>query len=331
MAVGLATALVTALAACSGSPAESPAPPTGSANSVRAPATGVGATSAASTGAQAASPAPSAASVSPAGWKACGTTTCKSATTPGAALAAILAEDRPLVVGFGEAHAQKGSEEIASTAWRATNELFGELGGKASDLVLELWIADPKCAPKAQAKVEKQQKQVTQTQAASNTNEYVVLAEKAKALGIQPHVIRPTCAEVDKLAKAGDDAVLEMLSMITEHMQKQVADLRSKPAAKDKIVLTYGGAMHNDLRPAEGREGWSFGPAVDAATDHRYVEIDLVVPEYVKDTPAWTGQRWYAGHLATTSDAGTTVIKSGERSYAIVMPRGVKRPRTASE
>lgn len=262
----------------------------------------------------------------PGGWRPCGDVTCRSIASPGAALAAIVADDEPLVIGLGEAHAQQGTEAIASTAWRATNQLLPELGGKASDLVLELWIPDKSCAPKAQAKVEKQQQEVTKTQATSNTNEYVVLAEKAKGLGIQPHVIRPTCAEVDRIAKAGDDAVLEMLSMITDHMKKQIVDLRGKPAAKDKIVVTYGGALHNDMQPGAGREGWSFGPAIDAATAHRYVEIDLVVPEYVKETPAWTGQRWYAAHQATKAESGTTLIKTGEHAYAIILPRGVGRP-----
>jgi hypothetical protein len=271
-------------------------------------------------------PRDAAAEKAPGTWKPCAEATCRSVASPGAALASILEGEKPLVVGFGEAHAQKGTEAIASTPWRTTHELLPELGGKASDLVLELWIPDKKCAPKAQAKVAEQQQEVTKTQATSNTNEYVVLAEKAKALGMQPHVIRPTCAEVDKIAKAGDDAVLEMLSMITDHMKRQIEDLRSKPAAKDKIVVTYGGALHNDLVPGPGREGWTFGPAIDAATGHRYVEIDLVVPEYVKDTPAWTGQRWYAAHQATKADAGTTVIKTGDHAYAIILPRGVGRP-----
>lgn len=270
------------------------------------------------------------------GWQPCGAPVggadagalaCRRFAGPAEALGAIVEVDRPMVLGLGEAHAQKGTEAVASTAWRMTNQLLPVLGGKAGHLVLELWVADGSCGKKQEEKVAQQQKPVTQNQAASNQNEYVTLAQKAKDLGIQPHVLRPSCADVEKVAKAGDDAVFEMLSIITKHMESKVVALRSQPGGNDRMVVTYGGAMHNDLAPQEGREAWSFGPSLAKATVDRYVEIDLVVPEYVKDTPAWTSQRWYPAWLvAKEGPADATVaVKVAPRSYAIVLPRGVKR------
>ena len=153
------------------------------------------------------------------------------------------------------------------------------------------------CIRDREEKVAQQQKPVTQNQAASNQNEYVTLAQKAKDLGIQPHVLRPSCADVEKVTRAGDDAVFEMLSIITKHMESKVTALRGQPGGGDRMVITYGGAMHNDLAPQEGREAWSFGPSLAKATVDRYVEVDLVVPEYVKDTPAWTSQRLSLIHI----------------------------------
>lgn len=262
------------------------------------------------------------------GWSGCGGLECKRFASPAAALAALVDVDKPHVLGLGEAHAQKGTEGIASTAARTTSELLPVLGGKANHLVLELWVPDASCSKKTQEKVVQQQKPVTQNQAASNQNEYVTLAEKAKALGIQPHVLRPSCAEVETIARAGDDAVLEMLTMITKHMEAKVLALRAQPGAADRMIVTYGGALHNDLVPQEGREDWSFGPAVSKATVDRYVELDLVVPEYIKDTPAWTGQRWYPAWQVikdATPPEATTAVRVAPRSYAFLLPRGVKR------
>ena len=55
----------------------------------------------------------------------------------------------------------------------------------------------------------------------------------------------------------------------------------------DRLVVAYGGAMHNDLLPREGRADFSFGPSLAEATGGQYVELDLVIPEQIKDTDAW--------------------------------------------
>ncbi len=315
-----------AAAACAGPTDAPPAAPEKSEPSRATPSPDPGASAAGAPAPGASSAGDASAPVGTA-WAPCGTSTCRHFATPDAALRAILDEEKPLVVGFGEAHAQKGTETIASTAARTTAQLLPVLGGRASDVVLELWIADGKCGAKQEKKVAEQQKEVTAPQAATNTNEYVVLAERAKALAIQPHVIRPSCADVDKVAKAGENGVLEMLTIITQHMEAKVVALRARPGAEAKLITTYGGAMHNDLAPKEGREGWSFGPALAKATGDRYVEVDLIVPEYVKDTPAWTSQRWFAawGGEKEKGAVDTLAIRQGDRSYAIVLPRGVTK------
>ena len=51
----------------------------------------------------------------------------------------------PIVLAVGEAHAQKGTEGIASSTKRFTDAFLPLLAGKASDIVVELWAPDPKC------------------------------------------------------------------------------------------------------------------------------------------------------------------------------------------
>jgi hypothetical protein len=296
----LGLALLAACTACNGAaPVSDPASPAAStaaaASSAKA-STSTGASAAASVGASAS---PSASPSAGASSDPCGGLPCKELDDPAAAMDVLLAE-KPLFLAIGETHAQKGTEGVASTTARFTESLLPKLEKKASSLVLELWVADGKCGKEKEAHVEKQQKEVTKNQAESNQNEFVTLGEKAKALGVVPFILRPTCDEYDKIQKAGDDAVFEMLSMITRNMKSRAEKLfdESQKKSPDLMVVTYGGAMHNDVAPREGREQWSYAKDLSERAKGRYVELDLIVPEYVKDTDAWKSQPWYPAFKA---------------------------------
>ena len=58
--------------------------------------------------------------------------------------------------------------------------------------------------------------------------------------------------------------------------------------------------MHNDLAPAESLRQYSFGPELVGHDGGRYVELDLIVPEYVKPTEIWQKLPWYAAFQADT-------------------------------
>ena len=76
------------------------------------------------------------------------------------------------------------------------------------------------------------------------------------------------------------------------------AEVTKALPADNEPVLVYGGAMHNDLFPRAGHERWSFGPELDRVTAHRYVELDLIVPEMISESDAWMAQPWYADYDA---------------------------------
>jgi hypothetical protein len=227
-------------------------------------------------------------------------------------------EAAPLVLAIGETHAQKDVPGVASATKRFTEVFLPTLEGRASDLVLELWVANGACG-KQEKKVAVQQKEVTATQAETNQNEFVVLGNAANARKIKPHVLVPPCDEYARILDAGADDVDAMLSMIARLTERQIEGLL--PKAQGKMIVTYGGAMHNDAMPPEGREAWSFGPQAVAAAGGQYVELDLIVPELVKDTEAWRAQAWYARYDAKAHRGETLLFATGPRSYAIVFPR----------
>jgi hypothetical protein len=239
----------------------------------------------------------------------------------------VLAHD-PAILAIGEAHAQKGTEAITSATKRFTDSMVSLLENRASDLLVEAWAGDPKCQKEVK-QVASAQKPVQQAQAQQNPNEYVALGTRAKALGVQPHLLRPSCDDFASLADAGPDVVTESLGLIKRLTQSDATALfrRNETAKNGKVVVTYGGAMHNDLAPAESLRQYSFGPELSATTAGRYVELDLIVPEYVKATEVWQKLPWYA---AFSADPGPkdkpTLYRLAERSFVLVFASSAPRP-----
>ena len=251
----------------------------------------------------------------------CGALECRLFDTPEQAFSSVL-EKQPLILAVGEAHAQKGSEKVASATRRFTESLLPELRDKASDLVLELWLPDPRCIKQAK-RVEARQKPVTEAQAEGTQNEYVVFGKRSEAIGIRPHALRPTCEQYDAIIAAGDSDVGVMLTLVARQTALQAKSLvaRNLELKTSKLVVLYGGALHNDLEPRPGRESWSFGPELHALTEGRYVELDLIVPEFIKDTETWRALPWYAHFNPEKDPAKTTLFNPRPGSYVLIFPR----------
>jgi hypothetical protein len=194
-----------------------------------------------------------------------------------------------MVIGIGETHAQK-DKEGPSTTKLFTDELLPKVEGKSAHLILELWVANGSCGKK-EKEVQTKQKEVTQNQAETNQNEFITLGNAAKARGIEPHVLMPSCDEYAAILDAGAGDIDAMLTVIG----RLSADRIERASKKDpgKVVLAYGGAMHNDLSPRAGREAWSYGPRIARFTGNKYVELDLIKPQAIGDSPAWKEQPWY--------------------------------------
>lgn len=270
-------------------------------------------------------PAPAASPPLPADARACrghGDVECVQFPDATAAFRWILAHE-PLVLAIGEAHAQKGTEAIASAAKRFTDTMVPALQGRASDLLLEAWAGDPSCKQEVK-QVAKAHAPVKEAQAATNPNEYIEMGTRAKSLGVQPHLLRPTCADYTALAEAGDDVITASLALIKRLTLADVQTLygRNTAARNGKLVVTYGGAMHNDLAPSDALRAYSFGPELLERTGGRYVELDLIVAEYVKTNDVWRKLPWFAAWEAEPpAKDKATLYRLGPRSFAVLFPR----------
>lgn len=250
----------------------------------------------------------------------CGALPCELFDTPDAAFARVL-EDKPAVLAIGETHAPADAPKVASTTRRFTEAFLPKLEGRASDLVLELWVANARCNTAQQKReikqVASQQREVTQGQAQSNQTEFLALYNTARQKKMRAHLLVPDCNEYARILDAGVGDVDAMLSMIARLTGTKIEELLGGEHA---MIVAYGGAMHNDLSPRKGREAWSFGPRVSDKVGGQYVELDLIVPEFVGETDAWKSQPWYPHWKRGAQGAKTVLYTVRPGSYAMVFP-----------
>jgi hypothetical protein len=257
----------------------------------------------------------------PGAGRPCGDFGCRYFEAPLEAFTKVL-ESSPRVLAVGEAHALAGTEKIEPATRRFTRDFLPVLKDRASDIVVEVLIPNPKCR-KETAKARKEQKVVTERQAATDQNDYVALANAARALGIRAHALEPTCDDLARIGGDGQDAVAVSLDVVTRLSRETIERLyqRNLTANDFRLVVAYGGAMHNDSSPRPGREQWSFGPALGKLTDGRYVDVDLIVPEFISDSPAWKSLPWVGAFDPGAHPESTTLLSPAPGSFVLVFPR----------
>jgi hypothetical protein len=248
----------------------------------------------------------------------CGAFDCLAFATPGAAFDYVL-QSNPRVLAVGEAHAQDNTPGIRSSTRRFAEQLLPKLAGKAKHIVIELLLAN--CKQETVQGVKEQQAPVTEHQAKTNQNEFVTLGKVAQSFGIEPSGLTPDCPEYEAVVAAGQDAIPGLLRLVADQTTKEVEALLAKPDASADLILTYGGALHNDLYPRPGQEAWSFGPKLAADTQNRYVELDLIVPEFVKDTEAWRNLPWFAAFDREHLNGETLLYRPAPGSFALIFPK----------
>jgi hypothetical protein len=249
---------------------------------------------------------------------------CTQYDSPRAALARVIASG-PLVLAVGEAHAPLGAS-VDAAAKRFAAELLPAIAPRASDLLVELMMPPRGCADAAE-EVRQKQAAVTSRQAATDQDDYVAMGERARALGVVPDVLRPSCADMDRVRTAGGEgeAIAASLDLIARLSREQAARLAARDARSDadagKMVIVYGGLLHNDLAPSGEAARWSYAPALDAEVGGRLVSLDLIVPEFIGDDASWAALPWRAHYDPARLGGKVTLFRTGDRSFVLVFAR----------
>lgn len=243
---------------------------------------------------------------------------CLAFPTAQAAFAHVL-RSTPRVLAVGEAHAQQGTPGIRSSTRHFAEELLPLLQGKAKHIVIELLVAN--CKQSTVAAVKKEQAPVTEHQAKGNQNEFLTLGKYAQRLGIEPQALTPDCAEYEAIVASGEDGVSRLLELVARQTETALEHLLAQPDAAGNVILSYGGALHNDLHPRRGQEAWSFGPKLQQETQGGYVELDLIVPEFVKDTEAWRNMPWFPAFDREHLSNEALLYQPAPGSFALIFPK----------
>ena len=239
--------------------------------------------------------------------------TCPSAA---AAVRALLASN-PRVVAFGEYHQTEKTARIPSALRHFTSEILPALRtAGASDLVVETWITTGSCGEverKAVARVDK----ATQ-RPASTENEVVTLLRRAKESGIEPRILQVACKDYQSIFASGRVDYDRLLRLTRDQLETQIRAALQRPGSR--LVVSYGGAIHNDLHPPNDLT-YAFGDAIARAVNGKYLEIDLYVPEYIEKDPLIRREPWYQQYRRAYRPKLVVVVQHGPGSYALLFPR----------
>ena len=233
------------------------------------------------------------------------------------ALRVVLAS-QPRVVAVGELHQTQATARVPSALARFTREMLGPLrAAGATDLVVETWIATGSCGEteeKAVAQVEK-----TTERPAHTENEVVTLLKQAKQAGMQPRILQVACRDYQAMMGGSEIDFERLLRLTRDQLEAQIRVALARPGSR--MVVSYGGALHNDLQPTPELAPCAFGPAVSRAVGGRYVELDLYVPEYVDQNAALRKEPWWGAYRRAYRRGRVTLVRHGEASFALVFPR----------
>ncbi|MCP4676276.1 MAG: hypothetical protein GY854_12350 [Deltaproteobacteria bacterium] len=246
------------------------------------------------------------------------------------AIGYIVETTEPRILGLGEFHQQHGTVNILSALVRFTSSLLPMIARVTSDLIVETWVATGSCG-EVEKKVTAEVDEVTERPEATESDT-LKLIKKAVSLNIQPHVLEIDCHDYQKLFQGGEEGMdyMALLQLVGQHLEakdKKALGFRDNGEVKVKPMITfYGGAIHNDAKPAEMWSTVSFGLGLEKAAPGRYVEVDLLVPEFIENSNLVKNEPWFPVFIELASKDKTLLIQLTDHSYLIVFKKGVMSP-----
>lgn len=249
---------------------------------------------------------------------------CTAYKTPREAFEQVLAE-KPLVLAVGEYHEVKGGPKVPSAIRRFTRDLLPLLAGKAGALIAETWMLSGKCG-EVEKQASKEVEKVTQ-RPKETEDEVTTLLDRSYKLGLKNHILLLSCD--DYRSMLGDDGELDAaksLLLVKRKVEEKALEVREKEeaAVEGKMLVLYGGALHNDLEPLEAFKDYTFGPALSREAGGRYLELDLLVPEYVRDDEDLAKLPWFAPAMARAAKGQAVLVSPAPNVRFLVFP--ARRP-----
>lgn len=259
----------------------------------------------------------------------CGDLECRRFDSASEALSSLLV-NAPRVVAFGESHALNDAEPVLTATERFGAELLPLLRDRgAAALVVEL-VNPPQGCEGEKAAVSAVQKPVVERQDPGNQTRFVELGHRAKALGVEPFLLEPSCSDFAGVQRAGQDGIAALLELITSQTRDKLQRFHAR-LPPEKMIVAYGGAIHNDIASSEESKPFAFGAALTDVTRGRYMAVDLIVPEFVGETEVWRSLAWYPYWTSiSSSPSGVVLVRTGTHEFTLFLERGRLRTTPAA-
>jgi hypothetical protein len=242
------------------------------------------------------------------------------------AVRAVLARSRSAeVIGFGEVHQSQADVKIMSSLRRFTAYVLPQLRDVGvTDLVVETWATAGQCGAPEQEVVEDVAE--TTERPASTENEVISMIRTARAYDIRPHILEMSCADYEGLFDEGEVDYDRLLKVLTRLLREKVDWVRAAQTkagiVPSRPIAVYGGSLHNELYPDAEVADYSYAPALSEALGGRYVEVDLLVPEFIEADRLLTRQAWYPAFVRHRSPDRALLFERGPSSFVIVFEDG---------
>lgn len=239
---------------------------------------------------------------------------------PRDAFAAVLSAG-PQILGVGEYHELQGAPKVPSAIKRFTTDALPVLDGGATSLVVETWMLNGRCGKveqQAAKAVEKTTKRPKETE-----DEVTTLMSRTYDLGLKNHTLLITCDDYQTMLGADGSLDAEQSLLL---MKRKVEELAIAIREKDegglpgKLLILYGGALHNDLTPTDDDAPYTFGRELQRETNGHYLELDLLVPEYVEKDEELLGKPWFPPALAAARKGKTVLVQPAPGVNVIIFP-----------
>lgn len=235
------------------------------------------------------------------------------------------------VIAVGEYHQTVATAAIRSSLSRFADEMLPVLARSATDLVVETWVASGTCGAQA-SKVEHDVATTTE-RPPETENEIVTLLRHAKATGMEPHILTLSCKDYRRVTdRHGETDFAKMLKLTRARLQAEVLRWLNaapvRPERDRRTVAIYGGALHNDLYPTTADRPYAFGPDLFASANGEYLEVDLLVPEYISEDRRLADAPWFRLFEQSSGARDALLIRRRERSFVIIFPPSTKVQKT---
>lgn len=242
----------------------------------------------------------------------------------GAAVADLLSKNEARIVAFGEFHQTEGTTHIESSVMRFTDQILPQLK-TSRDLVVETWVKEGNCGHEEEAVLE----DLDETTERPRTTETEVarMMRLSREAGIAPHILTIGCEDYARLhGDGGQVDYWKFLGLITEGLRDKAKELAASEHEVDgrRRVVIYGGAIHNDEKPYDDLAPYSFAEDLRRHTGGSYLEVDLYVPEFVRDNDQLAAEPWFPLFQEHVSRDKVLLIEQSPSSYIVVFKEGVR-------